>query len=106
TTATIKWKTDKASDSRVEYGLDTNYGTVSVINPAQITDHSVALTGLAPGQTYHYRVISRDSAGGQVASGDLTFNTVPVPDTTPPTFVAGSIKGTTVDSQSEKITWT
>jgi hypothetical protein len=106
TTATIQWTTDKASDSKVEYGLDTNYGSASVVNPAQVTVHSVALTALAPGSTYHYRVISRDSAGGQVTSGDFTFNTAPVPDTTPPAFVAGSIKGTAIDSQSEKITWT
>ncbi|HEY3062619.1 MAG TPA: DUF4082 domain-containing protein, partial [Chloroflexota bacterium] len=106
TTATIQWTTNKASDSMVEFGLDTSYGSFSVINPAQVTAHSVALTALTPGSTYHYRVVSRDSGGGKVTSGDFQFNTVPVADTTPPVFVAGSIKATAIDSQSEKITWT
>lgn len=110
TTATIKWTTETASDSMVEYGIHPAtggpvYGSYSVVNPAQVTAHSIALTALLPGQKYDYRVISRTSAGGRVVSGNFTFDTVAVADTTPPGFIAGSIKATAIDSQSEKITW-
>jgi phosphodiesterase/alkaline phosphatase D-like protein len=104
-TATIKWTTDKASDSLVEYGTSTSYGLLSVLNPAQVTQHSVALTALQPGTTYNYRVISRNSAGASVMSGNFTFSTAPLADSTPPQFLAGTIKATGVSSQSEKITW-
>src|SRR5262249_33143879 len=60
TAATITWTTDKPSDSLVEYGMTTSYGTLSALNLAQVTAHSVALTGLTAGTTYHYHVISRN----------------------------------------------
>jgi phosphodiesterase/alkaline phosphatase D-like protein len=106
TSATIKWSTTTASDSMVQYGLTASYGSVSTINTAQVTAHSVALSNLTPGTEYHYRVVSRDAAGGKVMSPDVTFSTTgTAPDTTPPAFVAGSIAATSIDSQTEKITW-
>jgi hypothetical protein len=40
-----------------------------------VTNHSVTLSGLTANTTYHYRVRSKDAAGNQAASGDLTFTT-------------------------------
>lgn len=70
--ATIAWTTDQASSSRVEYGLTTSYGSLSALNPAEVTSHSVGLSGLANNATYHYRVISAN-ANGSKSSGDYTF---------------------------------
>jgi len=73
--AVIGWSTDTPSDSQVEYGPTTAYGSVTVVNPSLVVAHSQAVTGLAPGTPYHYRVRSRDGAGRLAVSGDFTFTT-------------------------------
>jgi hypothetical protein len=75
TSATVRWTTDEASDSQVDYGVTMLYGGSTPLIQTRSTDHSVALTGLAPGTLYHFRVKSRDAAGNLAASGDLTFKT-------------------------------
>ncbi len=76
--ATVKWETDERSDSQVEYGLTANYGSVSTIDSSLVRSHTVALTGLAPQTTYHYRVKSTDYWGNSSASPDATFTTIDV----------------------------
>jgi hypothetical protein len=71
---TIQWTTTDAADSRIEYGFDTGYGT-PVSDTALTRQHSLVLTGLTPGRIYHYRVRSKNAAGSEVISGDLTFTT-------------------------------
>jgi hypothetical protein len=72
--ASITWTTNVPSTSTVNYGLDTTYGR-SISDLALVTNHSVALTGLAPFTTYHYR-LSSDAGGGNTATaGDFIFTT-------------------------------
>lgn len=73
--ALITWTTDEAADSQVDYGLTTAYGSTTPLASALVTNHTVALSGLLSGMTYHYRVRSKDAAGHVAASGDLTFTT-------------------------------
>jgi len=73
--ATISWTTDKAADSQVAYGLTASYGSMSGLNPALSTTHTVTLSGLAASTTYHYQVLSRDGQGNLASSGDYTFTT-------------------------------
>ncbi len=73
--ATILWSTDEAATSQVEFGPTEEYGEATTIDPALATRHSVELTGLEAGRTYHFRVISRDAAGNEAASADDTFTT-------------------------------
>src|SRR5258705_4014733 len=63
--ATITWTTDKLSDSQVDYGVTTAYGSSSPLNASPVTSHSVGLSGLTASTTYHFRVRSR--ASGNVA---------------------------------------
>jgi Purple acid Phosphatase, N-terminal domain len=70
TQAAINWTTDIASDSQVEYGTTTAYGTFSAAVASQVTSHSITVTGLSAGTTYHYRVHS-----GPSVSADFTFVT-------------------------------
>lgn len=70
----ITWTTDAASDSRVEYGLDTTYGNESG-SSTLVSQHSVKLSGLTPGTTYHYRVSSAAPNRTRVYSSDRTFTT-------------------------------
>jgi len=74
--AVVSWSTDEGSDSQVEYGLSApGYGSSSVLASALTVSHSVSLSGLASGTTYHYRVKSRDAAGNLATSADFTFTT-------------------------------
>ena len=75
--ATIRWTTNDASDSQVEYGFTTDYGNASsALNSTMTTDHSVVLTGLTPRSIYHYRVRSKSAAGNTAVSGDFQFTTL------------------------------
>ncbi len=104
TTATISWTTNEASDSLVEYGATTAYGSSTTLNATKVTSHSQALSGLTAGTTYHYRVKSRDGAGNLGTSGDFTFATSAPPDTTPP--VISAVTASSVTSTGATITWT
>ena len=73
--ATITWTTDEASSSVVEYGTTTSYGSTATGSNG-VTSHSVSLSGLTAGITYHYRVKSADSSSNLATSGDYTFTTV------------------------------
>jgi hypothetical protein len=56
--AVIVWRTAAASDSAVDFGLDTGCGTGTSSNAALVTEHAVTLTGLLPGTNYFFRVRS------------------------------------------------
>jgi hypothetical protein len=73
--ATIAWTTNEASDSQVEYGTTTAYGSSAALNTTIVASHSQNLTGLTANSVYHYRVKSRDVAGNTAVSGDFTFTT-------------------------------
>jgi hypothetical protein len=76
TSAIISWTTNEAADSQVRYGLTASYGASSSLSSALVTTHSVSLSGLTAGTTYHYRVDSRDEAGNLTTSADFTFTTL------------------------------
>src|SRR5204862_29857 len=82
--ATITWTTNEASDTQVDFGLTTAYGSVSAPSSSQVTSHAATLGALTASTLYHYRVRSRDAANNLALSGDLTFTTLAPADTTPP----------------------
>ncbi|NOY84934.1 MAG: hypothetical protein GXO96_08985 [Nitrospirae bacterium] len=57
--ANITWTTNEAADSRIEYGTDTSYGTLTALNPSLVTAHSQNISGLSPGTSYHFRVLAK-----------------------------------------------
>ena len=73
--ALVTWTTDEVSDSQVEYGPSSTYGTTSPLNPTAVVSHSLALSGLSAATTYHFRVRSRDAVGNVGLSNDVTFQT-------------------------------
>jgi hypothetical protein len=94
--ATISWTTDEASDSQVEYGTTTAYGSLTTLDTNRVTAHAVTLSGLAANTLYHFRVRSRDSAGNLGMSSDATLTT-PGTDLTPPAVsITAPGAGTTV----------
>lgn len=98
--ATISWTTDELSDSQVEYGTTSAYGSSTTLDGSLVTSHSQNLSGLIASTTYHFRVKSKDSAGNMSVSSNLTFTTqAPPADTTPPTVsITSPADGNTVSS--------
>jgi len=112
TGAAITWATNEPASSQVNYGITTTYGSVTPLNNNLVTLHTVNLSGLTSGTTYHYKVKSKDKAGNEAVSEDKTFSTsVPPPkaevqiiehrlvvEHEPPagdfTFVRGKVKNT------------
>jgi len=74
--ATINWTTDELATTQVEYGLTTEYGRTTILDRNLTTTHTVRLTSLSANSTYHYRAMSKDPAGNEAVSEDLTFTTV------------------------------
>jgi len=79
TGATVTWSTSEPATSQVEYGLSGSYGSSTSENSTLRSTHTVALSGLTPETTYHFRVRSRDEAGNTAVSGDRVLVTSAVP---------------------------
>ncbi|HZP84197.1 MAG TPA: putative Ig domain-containing protein [Chthonomonadaceae bacterium] len=74
TGATVKWTTNNAADSVVEYGLTAGYGSAAT-GAADTKSHSVSLSSLLPRRLYHYRIKATDVYGQTLVSPDRTFVT-------------------------------
>src|SRR5438128_2496883 len=95
--ATITWATNEASDSQVDYGPTTAYGSATPVNSSLLTAHAETPTGLLANTTYHYRVKSRDAAGNLATSADFTLTTLAEADITPPAVsIMAPTSGSTV----------
>jgi hypothetical protein len=97
-----------------EYGTSTAYGTSVPMPDAAVgsdsTNHHLALavSGLASGTTYHYRIVATDQIGFTSAGADMTVTTSSKPPSPqpppppspppspPPAFAGASIQGGTV----------
>jgi hypothetical protein len=96
TTATVSGSTNPnglATTWYVEYGTTTSYGSKTSSTSAGSGTSSVAisstLTGLAPGTSYHYRVVATNTAGTARGSDGL-LTTSPLPQ-----VVTGAASGVT-----------
>lgn len=80
--ATIKWATDRASDSKISLGTKSGeYAPFQVASPSQVTDHDVDLNNLTPGTTYYAKAVWTDEDGNTGMSHEFTFSTTPAPST-------------------------
>lgn len=95
---TITWTTDQATDSLVEYGTTASYGN-SAYDAVLTKNHSTALSSLAQGTAYHFRVTSVNSHNLSSTSLDSAFATA-----APPTISGVQITNITTDSAT--LTWT
>jgi hypothetical protein len=79
TAATITWTTDESASSQVDYGPDTAYAYSTTVSQTPLISHSVAISGLSPLTSYHFRVRSADPSANTTVSGDCSFVTLPPP---------------------------
>ncbi len=99
----INWTTDEPSDTQVEYGTTSSYGTKTTLDTQPVTGHAQSVIGLSPSSEYHYRVLSKDALDNLSASEDFTFTTLTPPDETPP--VISNIEVKNITESSATITW-
>ncbi|MBT4277404.1 fibronectin type III domain-containing protein [Candidatus Falkowbacteria bacterium] len=82
-TATITWKTDELSTSRVRYDSDSNYSEDSSLDSGPDEDttytisHSVVLTGLTHNTNYWFNMLSNDARNNGTPSDAYSFVTIP-----------------------------
>ena len=72
TSARVAWRTREASDSRVDYGETTGYGSY-VSDPSAVTQHVLDLPGLSSQTRYYFRVTSGALAYPAPAVADTVF---------------------------------
>jgi NHL repeat len=85
TTAVLAGRVDpnrQHTTYRFEYGTGTGYGSVTPIDSAGSGPRGVpalkTITGLAPGTTYHFRLVATNPSGA-TEGADMTFTTAPAP---------------------------
>jgi hypothetical protein len=74
TSAVVTWLTNQNSDSTVNYGATSSYGS-SQTNATLVVSHSITITGLSPSTTYHFDVVSKNASNQTTSSSDATFTT-------------------------------
>lgn len=70
----VTWDTDEPSTSQVEFGAGTSgsYSQKTQEDGNLTTNHTVIISGLTPSQVYHLRAMTKDAAGNQAQSIDIT----------------------------------
>lgn len=77
--AKITFTTDKATYSRIEYGINSSYGEGIDWGIATTTNHSILLSSLLPATEYHFRIWVKDDLGNDNNSADNYFTTAQAP---------------------------
>ena len=73
---------DSSTSVYFQYGATTSYGTITTQTGIGATaqNFSASIFGLAPGTTYHYRIVAANT-GGVSYGVDMTFTTTRLPPT-------------------------
>lgn len=65
---TVHFKTQNAGSTTVNYGTSATALNQTANNPASVTNHSVAISGLQPATVYYVQVTSTNSIGSSVSN--------------------------------------
>ena len=88
--ASVAFETNIPTTSYIRFGPTTAYGDSTAVVERPYYLHLHHLTGLQPGQTYHYQLVAIDERDVLLLSGDMTLQTVALSDAIP---VPGSLAG-------------
>ena len=78
--ATVNWSTDRVSDSRIAYGVQSGqYGSAEIAVAAQVTSHEIDFNNLSAGTNYYFKVKWTDVDGNVGTSQEYTFRTDEAP---------------------------
>ena len=106
TEATIVWTTDELSYGFVEYGKTSSYGLATPKSASTTMDHTVSITGLTSGTTYHYRIVAEDESGNISYSQDRTLETAVEAvaiDNVPPEIT--NVSATDITTSTATVSW-
>ncbi|MGE5322279.1 MAG: fibronectin type III domain-containing protein [Actinomycetota bacterium] len=93
--ATVHWTTDKTAANHVKYRVAGSGTWQSAYNAGGSTNHSMQLTGLQPGQTYQWQILTRDGdvrTSGQFQTAATANGTAPAVNATSPGATASGAK--------------
>ncbi len=93
----VAWRSTATVAPAVEWGATPSYGSLATGPPG--TAHEIALAGLAPATTYHYRVL----LDGTPAGGDHAFRTPPTDPAAPVRFAVAGDTGSGCAAQMKVI---
>lgn len=101
--ATIHWTTSKTAANHVKYRVAGSANWQNAYHAGGSTDHSLQLTGLQPGQTYEWQILTRDNdvrTSGQFQTAATAGGTAPDVNAAsagqPPTTTPSGATGTKV----------
>jgi len=101
--ALITWNSTSVAQTNLYFGKDTKYGTTKTESSGSgTTSHSIALSKLETGTTYHFKIRGTDTDSNDLVSDDYSFSTLPLP------LVSNVSTQPITDrpSQALKINWT
>jgi phosphodiesterase/alkaline phosphatase D-like protein len=103
--ANVTWTTNLPSDSQIEYGINSNFGTLTTLDTNLTTSHSVTILGLAENTNYIFRIKSKATGAVTTVSNNYEFNTLAqqTPQTTP-AVISGI--ASSPSSTAAIVTWT
>lgn len=78
----LRWRTNVACDSRVNYGPAAGFYVETIIDPNFTTDHEIEITGLNPNTTYYYEIGTNNSIVH--SNSNCYFETSPLAGTIEP----------------------
>jgi len=76
TAVEIIFLTKELTTTQIEYGTTTDYGSLSILTSDLTYSHHLVLSGLIPGENYHFRVKVIDENETEYLSEDCTFTTL------------------------------
>jgi len=78
--ASIAWVTDRESDTKIAYGIESNkYFEEEAYNSKQLTNHQMTLNNLEPDTIYYFKAKWTDEDGNTGESHEISFRTAPTP---------------------------
>jgi len=101
--ALITWNSTSVAQTNLHFGKDAKYGSTKTESSGSgTTSHSIALTKLETGTTYHFKIRGTDTDSNDLVSDDYSFSTLPLP------LVSNITTQPITDrpSQALKINWT
>src|SRR5579862_4605470 len=106
TGASITWNTNQSADGEADYGTTTSYGSNSSA-PTMATTHTVVLTGLTSGTTYHFQIQAWNALSMNRTSADATFSTTGgAAPPAPSAPVISAVSTSNVVTSSAFVNWT